>query len=120
MRFIQDLSPETIPLLQKIYKKSKYHRVRQRAQCLLLSYQGYTIKELSHIFQVDRITIYHWFHRWESRRLASVYDRAGKGRKPIFHQEQREQIRQWIKLYPKKFTQGHCSHSARVCDSGKP
>ena len=101
MRFIQDLSPETIPLLQKIYKKSKYHRVRQRAQCLLLSYQGYTIKELSHIFQVDRITIYNWFDRWESRRLAGLYDRAGKGRKPIFHQEQREQIRQWIKLYPK-------------------
>ena len=101
MRFIQDLSPETIPLLQKIYKKSKYHRVRQRAQCLLLSYQGYTIKELSHIFQVNRITIYHWFNGGESRRLAGLYDRAGKGRKPIFHQEQREQIRQWIKLYPK-------------------
>src|SRR6516164_1688664 len=78
MRFIQDLSPETIPLLQKIYKKSKYHRVRQRAQCLLLSYQGYTIKELSHIFQVDRITIYHWFNSWESRRLAGVYDRLAK------------------------------------------
>ena len=101
MRFIQDLSPETIPLLQKIYKKSKYHRVRQRAQCLLLSYQGYTIKELSHIFQVDRITIYHWLNSGESRRLAGLYDRAGKGRKPIFPQEQREQIRQWIKLYPK-------------------
>ena len=101
MRFIQDLSPETIPLLQKIYKKSKYHRVRQRAQCLLLSYQGYTIKELSHIFQVNRITIYHWFNSGESRRLAGLYDRAGKGRKPIFNQEQREQIRQWIKLYPK-------------------
>ena len=101
MRFIQDLSPETIPLLQKIYKKSKYHRVRQRAQCLLLSYQGYTIKELSHIFQVDRITIYHWLDHWESRRLGGLYDRAGKGRKPMFHQEQREQIRQWVKLYPK-------------------
>jgi transposase len=75
--------------------------VRQRAQCLLLSYQGYTIKELSHIFQVDRITIYHWFNSWESRRLAGLYDRAGKGRKPIFQQEQREQSRQWIKLYPK-------------------
>src|SRR5215813_4827392 len=83
MRFIQDLSPETIPLLQKIYKKSKYHRVRQRAQCLLLSYQGYTIKELSHIFQVDRITIYNWFDHWESRRLAGLYDRSGKGRKPL-------------------------------------
>jgi transposase len=58
-------------------------------------------KSQSHIFQVDRITIYNWFDRWESRRLAGLYDRAGKGRKPIFHQEQREQIRQWIKLYPK-------------------
>jgi transposase len=106
MRFIQDLSSETLPLLQKIYKKSKYHRVRQRAHCLLLSSQGYTIKELSHIFNVDRITIYNWFHSWESRRLAGLYDRPGKGRKPIVNQEQREQIRQWIKRYPKNVNQG--------------
>lgn len=105
MRFIQDLSSETLPLLQKIYKKSKYHRVRQRAHCLLLSSQGYTIKELSHIFNVDRITIYNWFNSWESRRLAGLYDRPGKGRKPIFNQEQREQIRQWIKRYPKNVNQ---------------
>lgn len=101
MRFIQDLSPETIQLLQKVYQKSKHHRVRQRAQCILLSYQGYTIKELSHIFKVDRITIYNWFSSWESRCFAGLYDRRGKGRHQIFHQEQKEQIRQWIRLYPK-------------------
>jgi len=59
------------------------------------------MKELAHIFQVDRITIYHWFNHGESRRLAGLYDRAGKGRQPILQQEPREQIRQWIKLYPK-------------------
>ncbi len=101
MRFIQNLSQETIPLLQKVYQKSKHHRVRQRAQCILLIYQGYTIKELAHIFQVDRITIYNWFSNWESRHFAGLYDRKGKGRHPIFTQEQKEQIRQWIKLYPK-------------------
>src|SRR2546430_8831281 len=101
MRFIEDLSQDTIQLLQKIYQKSKHHRVRQRAQCMLLSYQGYTIKELAHIFHVDRITIYHWFSNWESRRFAGLYDRKGKGRHPIFDQEQKEQIRQWVKLYPK-------------------
>ena len=73
MRFIQHLAPETTHLLQKVYQKSKHHRVRQRAQCLLLSYQGYTIKELSHIFQVDRITIYNWFDHWESRRFIRKY-----------------------------------------------
>lgn len=59
------------------------------------------MKELAHIFQGDRLPIYHWFQSWESRRLAGVYDRAGKGRTPIFHPEQREQIRHWIKLSPK-------------------
>jgi transposase len=63
--------------------------------------QGYTIKELSHIFQVDRITIYNWFDHWESRRFAGLYDRAGKGRPPLFNQDQKEQIRDWIKQYPK-------------------
>lgn len=70
MRFIQGLRHETIKLLQKIYKESKHHQVRQRAQCILLSYQGYMTNELAHIFQVDRITIYNWFNAWESRQFA--------------------------------------------------
>ena len=101
MRFIQNLSPETIHLLQRVYQKSKHHRVRQRAQCILLSYQGYMINELAHIFNVDRVTIHNWFRNWESRRFAGLYDKKGKGRHQTFNQEQKEQIREWIKLYPK-------------------
>ena len=65
MRFIGNVSQETISMLQRIYKQSKHHRVRQRAHCLLLSLQGLTTTELVKIFQVDRITIYHWFDAWE-------------------------------------------------------
>ena len=101
MRFIQDLSQDTIQLLQKVYKKSRYHRVRQRAQCMLLSYQGYTIKELAFIFKVDRVTIYNWFNSWESKHFAGLYDRKGKGRHPILNDEQKDQIRQWVKAFPK-------------------
>ncbi len=101
MRFIHNVSQESIPLLQKVYKRSKHHRVRQRAQCILLSYQGYTIKELSYIFKVERMTIYNWFSNWESRRFAGLYDKKGRGRNPMFTSEQKEQIRQWVKLYPK-------------------
>jgi transposase len=101
MRFIQQLNPDTIRLLQKVYQKSQHHRVRQRAQCILLSYQGYTTKELAHIFNVDRITIYNWFNTWESRHFAGLYDRKGMGRNQTFNQEQKEQIKEWVKLYPK-------------------
>lgn len=101
MRFIENLSHDTTKLLQRIYQKSKNHRVRQRAQCILLSYQGYMTNELAHIFKVDRITIYNWFNEWERRHFAGLYDRKGKGRNPIFSQDQKEQIRQWVKLHPK-------------------
>ncbi len=101
MRFIQSLSDETTHFLQSIYKYSMHHRVRQRAHCILLSFQGYTTKELAHIFHVDRITIYHWFDAWDMRRFPGLYDRKVPGRPPSFTQEQKEQIRQWAKLFPK-------------------
>ena len=101
MRFVEDISPETISMLQRIYKHSRHHRVRQRAQCLLLSFQGLTTTELVKIFQVDRITIYHWFDAWEAQRLAGLYDKAKQGRPQKCTPEQKEHIRQWAKAFPK-------------------
>ena len=101
MRFIQGLSHETTQLLQRIYKHSEHHRVRQRAHGVLLSFQGYTPKELAHIFHVDRITIYNWFDAWGTRCFPGLYDRKGKGRLPSFTPEQKDEIRQWAKLFPK-------------------
>src|SRR5262250_297795 len=93
MRFIENISQETISMLQRIYKQSKHHRVRQRAHCILLSLQRYPTTELLKIFQVDRITIYHWFDAWEARRLAGLYDHAKQGRPPKCTSEQKTQIR---------------------------
>ena len=70
MRFVEEVSQETISMLQRIYKQSTHHRVRQRAHGILLRLQHVTTTELLRIFRVDRIPIYHWFDAWEARRLA--------------------------------------------------
>jgi len=101
MRFIESVSQETVSMLQRIYKQSKHHRVRQRAHGILLSFQRHTTTELVKIFQVDRITIYHWFDAWESRRLAGLYDHAKQGRPPKCTSEQKTHIRLWAKAFPK-------------------
>jgi transposase len=88
-------------MLQRIYKQSTHHRVRQRAHCILLSLQHYRTTELLKIFQVDRITIYHWFDAWESKRLVGLYDQRKQGRPPKCTPEQKEQMRQWAKDFPK-------------------
>ncbi len=74
MRFMKDLSQETLSLLQRIYRESKHYRVRQRAHCLMLSCHGYTARELQKIFHVNLFTIYHWFDAWELRRFCGLYE----------------------------------------------
>jgi len=100
MRFIHGLSLETQQLLRRCYKESKHHRVRQRAHCILLSFSGKTTDDLVRIFNVTRLTIYHWFDAWETRHFAGLYDHAGRGRHPKLTREEQEKVRQYIEEYP--------------------
>jgi transposase len=101
MRFIQGLSSETTSLLKRIYKQSKHSPVRQRAHCILLSSEGFAIGTLMEILGVSRETIYNWLNAWQAHHFVGLYDRPGRGRKPTFDAEQREQIRAWVKQNPK-------------------
>jgi transposase len=101
MRYIKGLTKDTLKLLKRIYKQSKYYQVRQRAHCIELSYQGYCISELMEIFQVSRNTIYNWFNAWESSKFSGLYNSSGRGRKKLFTVEQEQQIKKWVKETPK-------------------
>lgn len=101
MRFIQGLTPETLSLLTRIQKQSRYPHVRQRAHCIMLSFRGYSIQQLQDIFQVSRLTIYNWLNAWESRCLCGLYNKKGQGCKPKLSKEQQEKVREWIKKFPK-------------------
>ena len=101
MRFIRALSPETQHLLHRCYKESQHHRVRQRAHCILLSFEGRTTTDLVDIFDVDRLTIYHWFDAWETSHFAGLYDHKKCGRPPKLTLEEQTQAQQYIEQYPK-------------------
>jgi len=105
MRFIRDLNPETQSLLTRISCQSKSLQVRNRAKCILLSSQKFTIDQLKVIFNVDRKTIYNWLTRWEDQNLKGLYNQKGVGRKPKLSQEQKEQVKTWVKENPKSLNQ---------------
>jgi transposase len=101
MRFIRELSRETISVLTRIYRESQHFEVRRRAHCILLSFEGFTTTDLMTIFKVTRITIYNWFSAWENYHLVGLYSQSGRGRKPLFTPEQQAQIKAWVKENPK-------------------
>lgn len=101
MRYIKGLTKDTLKLLDRIYKHSKYYQVRQRAHCIKLSYQGVKISELMKIFKVSRNTIYNWFNLWESSSLVGLYNQPGRGKNKTFDSAQEQQIKDWVKTTPK-------------------
>ena len=102
MRYIKGLSQETLKLLKRIYKPSKYFQVRRRAHWIQLSYEAYKIAQLMNIFKVSRNTIYNWFNDWDNHSFVGLYDQPGRGRKKLCDINQQEQIRKWVKGTPKK------------------
>ena len=101
MRYIKGLTKDTIKLLKRIYKQSKYYQVRQRSHCILLSHEKYRISELMEILKVSRNTIYNWLNNWENCGVVGLYNRSGQGRKKMFNIHQQETIKKWVKETPK-------------------
>lgn len=82
MRYIK-LSEIEQESLTDLYASSVSVLVRERCQCLLLSNKGIKSRELMQIFNVTRITIYHWFDLWDSEGISGLSRKVGQGRKRI-------------------------------------
>ena len=102
MRYITNLSYDTLKLLNCIYKKSKSHEVRQRAHCILLSFKGYSISQLVEVFGVHLNTIYNWLNAWEKERLVCLIRSKGQGRKPKLEDINIDEFREIVEKNPKQ------------------
>lgn len=82
--------------LQEGHKNGKTKAFRTRCHCLLLSSEGYQVKELAGILRVSEISIYSWFKRWEKGGIVALRDKPGRGRRPILQEPDLAQIKQTV------------------------
>jgi transposase len=82
MRFIK-LSEAELLTLQEGHKNGSQFQFRNRCQCLVFSHQGRRVSELAQFFEINPITIYSWFDRWEQSGITGLINKPGRGRKPI-------------------------------------
>ena len=91
-KFIKLNEAEKITL-QEGNKNGKAKAFQERCHCLLLSAEGYQVKELARIFRVSEICVYGWFKRWEKSGVVGLRDKQGRGRKPILKAEDLPQVK---------------------------
>lgn len=102
MPLTREINSETQHLLERLYRQSRHHRVRQRAHCLLLRNKGMKPAELNEIFPVSEKTLYNWLNAWNTFGLIGLYDRPGRGRRQKLNDEQKAQIKAWVLASPRQ------------------
>lgn len=93
-----NLKTEDIELLELLIKTSTNNTIRKRSQCLLLSHQKRSIKDLAMIFDVERKTVERWFDKWNSDGAKSLPIASGRGVKTRLKGFE-EVIKQQIELH---------------------
>lgn len=80
MFYVKALSTEESQTLEDLKRHHPRHVPRVRAQAVLLSDAGFSLKELSAIFGVCRQTTATWLSAWETGGIAALLDKPRSGR----------------------------------------
>ncbi len=92
MRKITHLTQEEKQTLEEGYRNSSKAHFRNRCHSILMSYEGYKVKEIARIYKVRTRTIYTWFDNWEAHGISGLIMAKGRGVKAKLDQlcEQQE------------------------------
>lgn len=89
--------------LEEGYRNSTKSHFRIRCQSMLMSDEGYKVKEISKLHKVRTRTIYTWIDKWESRGIVGLMiwkGRGVKGKMDELNSEQIEQVKEVIQADP--------------------
>lgn len=78
--------------LEKAHKTGKRAVFRQRCHFVLLSDQGYGVKEIAEIYRASRQLVGRWLDRYEADGIDGLHTRKGRGEKPILRVENTAQV----------------------------
>ncbi len=70
MKFVSALTDAQRASLEQLYRHGSVHRLRQRAQAVLLSAKGFTMEQIACACEVHAQTISGWLNQWQQKGLS--------------------------------------------------
>lgn len=101
MKYVSELSFAEINTLQDMHRNHPIHRVRVRAHALILSNNGYAIKDIADICDMTRQTVSSLTDRWSEKGIAGLYDAPRSGRHCILSPEDEEFVHELTDQHPR-------------------
>lgn len=89
--------------LQEMYRTTWCPRTRLRAQMVLLSQQGYFVKEIARITRQSDDTVRRWFRRFIREGCAGLREAPRSGRPPAITPAVEQFLRECLRQSPRDF-----------------
>ena len=83
MKKVEKISETERKNLEDIKKHYPKYRERERAGGIMLSYRGYSPKEIAEIFEISDRMVYNWIDNFNENGIIGLLTQKGQGRKPI-------------------------------------
>ena len=105
MKYVEPLTEAETITLREASRYGPTLRLRQRAQALLWSAQGYAIKEIAALLAVHRVSVSSWIDDWRRDGLRGLYDQRRPGRPTIYNEEEAQRFRDLLEANPRQVKQ---------------
>ena len=87
-----DLSTIDRTMLEEANMNHPKAHVRNRCKAILMSDQGFKVKEIARCFSVRTRTIYDWMNKWNSKGYLGLIILPGRGKKPTLDLKDKETV----------------------------
>ena len=104
MKFVTALGEAEESTLQEAQRYGPTPRLRQRAQGVLWSAQGYRIGEIARLLSVHRVTVSSWLSQWEQQGLRGLYDSERSGRPAIYSASEQQRLVELVDDEPRRLS----------------
>ena len=100
---VMGLRGQQLVHLQELYRTTRCPRARVRIQIVLLSRQGYSVREIAGITHQSDDTVRRWLHRFMREGCAGVQERPRSGRPAEITPAVEQFLRECVRQTPREF-----------------
>lgn len=97
------LSPDEIVLLKQHFRKSQKNLIRERAQAIIASHQGFSLHQVSTVLLRSEKTVREWIKAFHRKRVASIFPRYKRDNAAKLKRWQKQQLQKVLSCPPSDY-----------------
>jgi len=100
MKKVKEITETEKENLEEIKKYHPKYRERERARGIILSYRGYSPKEIAEIFEISDRMVYNWIDNFNENGIIGLLTKRSRKKANLKKKEHEEKVKSYVEEHP--------------------